>query len=62
MENERISCVDGLDGTTLCMGCKQFPRELGERFIVLSGAKDFTGEVVPFGEAASLTAPMNFCC
>ena len=35
------SCVNGLDGTTLCMGCKHFPSEgnRGERLIVLSGAR-----------------------
>ena len=26
-ENWTLSCIDGLDGTTLCMGGKQFPSE-----------------------------------
>ena len=38
------SCVDGLDGTTLCRGvCGRTP------YRSIQG-KDHTGEVVPFGE------------
>ena len=63
------SCVDGLDGATLCMGRKQFPSEgdwenalsfhLGQGLQVKGHwrtpyrslrCKDYTGEVVPFGE------------
>ena len=46
------SRVDGLDGTTLCMGCKQLSSE-GNRerapYRSIRG-EDYTGEVVPFGE------------
>ena len=45
------SCVDGLDGTTLCMGCKQFQvMGTGRTPYRSIRCKDYTGEVVPFGE------------
>ena len=47
------SRVDGLDGATLCMGCEQFPSEVKgtvRTFFRSIRGKDYTGEVVPFGE------------
>ena len=43
------SCVGGLDGTTLCVGCKQL-KGTGRTPYRSIRSKDYTGEVVAFRE------------